>query len=150
MFLININKPPPSWRNNWLWYSIKNIFPSYPFGHCKIFWKKSSQCLNVLIRHVSLIFANSSNTLVEGTQIPPGINQISFLFTTVQWAISQCLWKSCGRLSGRMYLLVCLPRCQQECRGCTLEPWCFGFPQQQQLIQARSIIKTTMAVRERI
>lgn len=106
--------------------------------------------LALLIRHVSLIFANSSISLVDGTQIPPRMNQISFPFTTVQRPISQSLWKSWGWLSGRMYLLVWPPRCQQECRGCTLEPWCFGFPQQQQLIQARSIIKTIVAVRERI
>lgn len=47
----------------------------------------------------------------------------------------------------QLYLLVCslLPY-QEGCRGCTLEPCCFGFPQQQQWIQVRRIIKRIVPV----
>lgn len=37
---------------------------------------------------------------------------------------------------------------QLGCSGCTLEPWCFGFPQQQQLIQVSKMIKRKVAERK--
>lgn len=36
---------------------------------------------------------------------------------------------------------------QIGCRGCTLEPWYFGFPQQQQWMQDSKIMKRNVAER---
>lgn len=48
-------------------------------------------------------------------------------------------WFTCGVWS--------LSKLQMGCRGCTLETWYFGFPQQQQWIQDSTIMKRNVAER---
>lgn len=69
-------------------------------------------------------------------------------FVTVQQA--SCGWIHEGWKKGRrLYLLVqsVLLQLQTGCRGCTLEAWYFGFPQQQQWMQDSMIMKRNVAKR---